>query len=71
MKHGVYSEVPDDVMNQIRSVVTGRNGYRLEHVENESGATVDVGGTGSYLCPVSITGTQQQVDNARLLLRMW
>jgi len=43
----------------------------VSHVELESGASVLVNDTGMFHCSVSITGTDEQISNARLLLRMW
>lgn len=54
----------------IKSAVTGRNGLLLAHVERESGASVLVNDTGLYHCTVSITGSEEEISNARLLLQM-
>ena len=40
-------------------------------MEEESGASVLVNDTGQFYCTVSITGSEEQISNARLLLQMW
>lgn len=54
----------------IKSAVLGHNGSRLRHVQLESGAAISVDDARPFHCTVSITGSQEQINNARLLLRM-
>lgn len=54
----------------IKSAVTGRNGLLLAHVERESGASVLINDSGLFHCTVSITGSEEEISNARLLLQM-
>ena len=58
-------------VHQIKSAVLGHNGSRLRHVQLESGAAISVDDARPFHCTVSITGSQEQINNARLLLRMW
>ena len=58
-------------MKQIKSAVIGPNESRLDHIQTESGATITVCDAGSFYSTITISGTQEQINNARLLLRMW
>ena len=57
-------------LNQIKTAVTGQGGALLDHIQSESGATVSVS-EDLFLCTITISGSQEQINNARLLLRMW
>lgn len=58
---------------QLSGAILGRSGVHLHNVRTESGAKVSlkdvVPGVSDRL--ITVTGSVEQVNNARLLLQMW